>query len=32
MGECMLNLAVEDLAFFIVPSVHRVGFVIQLDD
>jgi hypothetical protein len=27
MGECMSKLAVEDLAFFFVPSVHRVGFV-----
>jgi hypothetical protein len=27
MGECMSKMVVEDLAFFIVPSVHRVGFV-----
>jgi hypothetical protein len=23
MGECMSKLAVEDLAFLIIPSVHR---------
>jgi hypothetical protein len=23
MGECMLKLAIEDLAFFVVPSVQR---------
>jgi hypothetical protein len=27
MGECMSKLAVEGLAFFVVPSVHRAGFV-----
>jgi hypothetical protein len=27
MGECMLKLAVEDLAFLIVPSVHKAGVV-----
>jgi len=27
MGECMLKLAVEDLAFFIIASIHRAGFV-----
>jgi hypothetical protein len=32
MGECISKLTVEDLAFFIVPLVHRVGFLIQLDD
>jgi hypothetical protein len=29
MGECMSKLAVEDIAFFIVPSVHRAGVVFQ---
>jgi hypothetical protein len=25
MGECMSKLAVEDLAFLVIPSVHRAG-------
>jgi hypothetical protein len=27
MGECMLKLAVEDLAFLIKPLNHREGFM-----
>jgi hypothetical protein len=27
MGECMSKLAVEDLAFLVVPSIHRIGVV-----
>jgi hypothetical protein len=27
MGECMSKLAVEDLEFLVIPSVHRAGFV-----
>jgi hypothetical protein len=28
MGKCMSKLAVEGLAFLVIPSVHRVGFVL----
>jgi hypothetical protein len=27
MGECMSKLAVEDLTFLVVPSIHRAGVV-----
>jgi hypothetical protein len=28
MGKCMLKLAMEGLAFLVIPSIHRTGFVL----